>query len=54
MVNSALYKNQIIKVVIFVFHIFTVWDLRDWTVPLGASALCLWVILEDSRLIHNF
>jgi len=54
MVSSALCKNQIINVVIFVFHIFTVWDLRDWTVPLGTSALCLWVVLEDSCLISNF
>lgn len=54
MVSSALCKNQIIKVVIFVFHIFTVWDLRDWTVPLGTSAVCLWVVLEDSCLISNF
>jgi len=54
MVSSALCKNHIIKVVIFVFHIFTVWDLRDWTVPLGTLALCLWVILEDSYFVSNF
>lgn len=36
------------------FSFFTVWDLRDWTVPLGTSVLCLSVILEDSCLISNF